>query len=68
MRAHEFIPVETFTDKELKSVYVKGKHYAIRKGSPKLSAKIETWLSEGKITLAFFDAGSRRVRGTGDVK
>ncbi len=66
-----FTPLDDFIDADLKSAYCVGLNYTVRDGNDLLSAKVQEWLSEGKVRLATESenpAGKAVVGGAGVVK
>lgn len=63
--AQRFRALESFEDKQLKSVYVKGKTYTIRKHNVVLARKVSDWLTSGKVEIVSEEAAPDRGRITG---
>jgi hypothetical protein len=68
--AHRFKALQTFEDAELKSVYVQGKTYTIRKHNYVLARKVSEWLISGKVAIVVEEhvPDRGRITGRGDIK
>ncbi len=46
-----FTPAQDFQEKELSSVYVKGRSYTVREGDEKLASYVVQWVIKGLVIV-----------------
>lgn len=66
-----FTPTKNFTDVDLRSEYLVGYTYTVRRGNDRLAARVVEWMSAGLVKegeASTDPASPAKVRGTGTVK
>lgn len=69
----QFTPLEDFHDPDLRSDYCAGLTYTVRPGNTALAAKVEKWLTEGRVQVVGGEqkadavAGDSAVHGIGTI-